>query len=399
MNTSLKQLLTLATSTLLLTGCSLFSSEEDVVTMAELPIFEATYTPQIAWQASIGSGVDKYYSQLQPAADDEAVYVASREGEVKAFAATTGKLLWSNDFSDHQSNELNRSARFSGGIHLALDTLFIGTENAQVLAIDKNNGELRWLVKVSGEVIASPIYSKGLVVVHTSRGALIALDSSTGEQVWVLNNKQPKLTLRGSATPTIAQGGIIYGRADGFVSAALLESGQPLWQLPVARPYGATELDRIVDADMQPIVRNGIIYALAYNGNLVAIDLLKGQQLWEKKYSGYSDIALSGRTLYLSDYRGYLFAIDRNNGEEIWVNKQLAYRNVTGVAIANQYIVVGDGEGYLHWIDRNNGEFVAQQELDSDGLYMQPFESASYLYLQTRSGKLIAIEKPSINKK
>ena len=47
-----------------------------------------------------------------------------------------------------------------------------------------------------------------------------------------------------------------------------LETGQPLWQLPIARPYGATELDRIVDADMKPIIRNGVIYTLAYNGNL-----------------------------------------------------------------------------------------------------------------------------------
>lgn len=399
MKRSFKKLVVLATSTVLLAGCSLFSSEEDVVTMAELPIFEATYQPQIAWTRGIGSGVDKYYSQLQPTADEEAVYVASREGEVKAFEAKTGKLLWSNDFSDHESNDLNRSARFSGGIHLALDTLYIGTENAQVLAIDKDTGELRWLVKVSGEVIASPTYSTNLVVVHTSRGDLIALDSETGEQKWVLNNKQPNLTLRGSATPSISQGGIVYGRADGFVSAAFLETGKPLWQIPVARPYGATELDRIVDADMKPVIHNGIIYVLAYNGNLVAIDLLKGQQLWERNYSGFSDLALSGSTLYLSDYRGYLYAVDRNNGDEIWSNKQLAYRNVTGVSVANQYIVVGDGEGYLHWVDRDTGQFVAQQELDSDGLYMQPFEARQYLYLQTRSGDLIAIEKPSINKK
>lgn len=398
MKKSIKQLVLLTTTTLFLSGCSLFSSEEDVVTMAELPVFEATYEPQIAWQQSIGDGVDKYYSQLQPTADSDAVYVASREGQVKAFSVKDGKLLWSNDFGDHKSNTLNRSARFSGGIHLALDTLYIGTENAQVLAIDNSNGQLRWLAKVSGEVIASPVYSTGFIVVHTSRGDLIALDSETGEQKWVLNNKQPNLTLRGTATPTIAQGGVVYGRADGFVSVALLESGQPLWQLPVARPYGATELDRIVDADMKPIIHNNIVYVLAYNGNLVAIDLLKGEQLWERKYSGYNDIALSGSTLYLSDYRGYLYAVDRSDGEEIWSNKQLAYRNLTGVAVANQYIVVGDSEGYLHWIDRGTGNFVAQQELDSDGLYMQPFEARQYLYLQTRSGKLIAIEKPSINK-
>jgi len=392
-----KNVTVIATSAVLLSGCSVFSSDEDVVVMAELPVFEATYKPQIAWSTSIGDGVDKYYSQLQPAVDDDAVYVAARDGEVAAFSIKKGKELWSIDLSDHKSNEFNRSARISGGIGLDFDTLYVGTENAQVFAIDKEKGEIKWVSEVNGEVIAQPVYDSGLVVIHTSRGDLIALDGDTGEQRWALPNAQPRLTLRSSATPSIAQGGVIYGRADGYVSAALLETGQPLWQLPAARAYGATELDRIADADMKPVIVNGTVYALAYNGNLVAIDLLKGEQLWAKPYSGYNDISVAGRDIYLTDYRGYVFSINRNNGEQNWSNKQLAYRNLTGVTIANDFIVVGDAEGYLHWIDRETGQFVAQQELDSDGLYIEPVATSTHLYLQTRSGDLIAIEKPILN--
>ena len=397
MNKWFKRIAVIFSATFLLAGCSLFSSEEDVVKMAELPVFESSYQPQIAWKKRVSDGVDKYYSQLQPVADKQAVYAASRDGLVKAFAPASGKVLWSNDFSDDPRNELNRSARFSGGIALAVDTLLIGTENAQVLAFDKSTGVLKWLADVNGEVVAQPVYADGKVIVHTTRGDLIALDSETGSELWTLTNKQPRLTLRGSATPSISQGGIVYGRSDGFVATALLTTGQPLWELPVARPYGATELDRLVDVDMKPIISNGVVYTLAYNGNLVAIDLLKGKQLWTRKYAGFSDITLSGNTLYLSDYRGFIFAVDRNSGSELWVNDQLSYRNVTGVTVANEYIVVGDGEGYLHWLNRDDGNFVAQQKLDSDGLYMQPFATDSYLYLQTRSGKLIAIEKPSLN--
>ena len=397
MNKWLKCIAVISGAAFLLTGCSLFDSEEDVVVMAELPVFEASYQPQIAWQESIGDGVDKYYSQLQPAVDSDAIYAASREGEVKAFTIDGQKLLWSNNFEDLESNKLNRSARFSGGITLAVDTLFIGTENAQILAIDKNTGKLKWLTEVSGEVLAKPAYENGKIVVHTSRGDLIALDSVSGEVLWTLTNKQPNLTLRSSSAPAIAQGGVIYGRADGFVSGALLETGQALWQLPIARPHGPTELDRIVDADMQPIIFNGVVYALAYNGNLVAIDLLKGEQLWSREHAGYNDIALSGNSLYLTDYQGYVYAVDRRSGDPIWVNEQLSYRNVTGVTVANQYIVVGDGEGYLHWIDRDSGEFVAQQKIDSEGLYTTPLATETHLYLQSRGGKLIAIEKPSIN--
>ena len=269
MNKWFKPIAVLSSVTFLLTGCSLFSQEEDVVKMAELPVFESSYKPQVAWKKRISDGVDKYYSQLRPVADQDAVYAASRDGHIKAFAPESGKLLWSSDFSDHPSNELNRSPRFSGGIASAIDSLIIGTENAQVLAFDKSTGVLKWLAEVDGEVVAQPVYADGKIVVHTTRGDLIALDSDTGSELWTLTNKQPRLTLRGSATPSISQGGVVYGRADGFVSVALLATGQPLWQLPVARPYGATELDRIVDVDMKPIIRNGIVYTLAYNGNLV----------------------------------------------------------------------------------------------------------------------------------
>ncbi|MEL0629884.1 outer membrane protein assembly factor BamB [Psychromonas aquatilis] len=392
-----KNITVIASSALILSGCSLFSGEEDVVKMAELPEFEATYEPEIDWTASIGDGVDKYFSQLKPAVDNDAVYIAARGGEVKALSIEDGDTLWSIDLSDQEANTLNRSARLSGGIGLGGQTLYIGTENAQVFAIDAENGEVKWMTEVSGEVLAQPVYDSGFVVVHTSRGDLIALDSTTGEKVWNLNNAQPKLTLRGTSTPTISQGGIVYGRADGYISVALLENGRPLWQIAAARAYGATELARLADADMQPVVVNGIVYALAYNGNLVAIDLLKGQQLWFQKYAGYTDISVSGLDIFLTDYRGYVYALNQSDGEQRWVNKELSYRNLTGVTVANDFIVVGDAEGYLHWIDRETGQFVAQQDLDSDGLYQAPVATSTHLYLQTRSGDVIAIEKPILN--
>ncbi|HIP76253.1 MAG TPA: outer membrane protein assembly factor BamB [Psychromonas hadalis] len=398
MNKFVKHLILIASSSLILSGCSIFSGEEPVHVMAELPVFKASYEPQIAWSTSVGDGVESYYSQLQPVADAKTIYVASRDGDVEAFDLKTGKSLWSVDFSDLNENKNNRRVLFSGGLSQGANSLFVGTENGQVLAIDKDEGKLKWIKSVVGEVIARPIYADGSLVIHTSRGNLSALDATTGEEIWALAHKQPKLTLRGSGTPSISQGGVVYGRSDGFVAVTLLATGQPLWQLPIGRPHGATELDRLVDVDMKPVIFNGVVYILAYNGNLVAIDLLKGQQLWSQDLAGYTDLAISGTTIYLTDSRGHVFALNRDDGKKIWENKELAYRNVTGVAVANEYIVVGDGEGYLHWLSRDDGHFVAQQELDSDGLYVPPLEGEDYLYLQTRSGKLIAIEKPSVQR-
>ncbi|SPW58485.1 putative dehydrogenase [Escherichia coli] len=44
-------------SVTLLSGCSLFNSEEDVVKMSPLPTVENQFTPTTAWSTSVGSGI------------------------------------------------------------------------------------------------------------------------------------------------------------------------------------------------------------------------------------------------------------------------------------------------------------------------------------------------------
>ncbi|MDU3048864.1 MAG: hypothetical protein E7B39_08750 [Escherichia coli] len=46
-------------SVTLLSGCSLFNSEEDVVKMSPLPTVENQFTPTTAWSTSVGSGIGR----------------------------------------------------------------------------------------------------------------------------------------------------------------------------------------------------------------------------------------------------------------------------------------------------------------------------------------------------
>ena len=73
-----KNITIIASTALILSACS---SSDDENQAAELPIFEATYQPKIAWTQSVGNGIGDYYSQLQPAVDEKAVYVAARNGQ------------------------------------------------------------------------------------------------------------------------------------------------------------------------------------------------------------------------------------------------------------------------------------------------------------------------------
>ncbi|MNB94043.1 Outer membrane protein assembly factor BamB precursor [compost metagenome] len=379
---------------LALQGCSLFSSEEDLTPMAPLPVVESAFSADTQWSSSVGDGIGDFYSQLQPVVEEDHIYAAARDGDVTAFDRNSGETLWSVDLADLPINADKRSARLSGGLVSRYGKLFLGSENGVVYALNEANGEVLWQTTVPGEVVASPAVEDGRVVVLTTSGRLMALDTDEGKLQWTLSEEQPPLTLRSASTPVITNGAVLYGRADGKVGIALLSNGQPVRQSKVADPRGATELDRMVDVDASPLIAGDELYAIAYNGQLMARKLMTGDEVWKRKYSGYRDMAVTGNAIVLTDNRSHLFAVDRRNGLELWSNTQLENRTVTAPVVLGDYVVVGDVEGYLYWLDRTDGSIKAMQQLDSSGLYAAPLVDGDTLYVQSRGGKLYAIKRP-----
>ncbi|MEZ7861256.1 MAG: outer membrane protein assembly factor BamB [Aeromonadaceae bacterium] len=372
-------------------GCS---SEVDVVTMAPVPQVESRFEPEVVWSHSVGDGVGKFYSQLSPVVTDDRVFAAARDGDVAAFDKQTGDRQWSVDLSDQPENEEKRSARLSGGLTAFYGKLFLGSENGYVYALDQTDGTLLWSQKVPGEVLAAPVADAGRVVVVTTSGKLLALDAEKGNVLWSTGDDQPNLTLRGQSTPVLAAGGVVYGRADGRIGVVLLENGQLANVSRVASPRGATELERMVDVDAQPVILGDELYAVAYNGQLMARKLLSGEELWKRQYSSFQNMGVGPSQLVLTDAKSHVYAVDRSNGSELWANTQLSYRNLTAPVSFGDYVVVGDGEGYLYWLDDTSGRILAMQELDSDGLYVAPVADGDMLYVQTRSGDLVALKRP-----
>ncbi len=370
----------------LLAGCA---GEEENVIMAPLPVVVSEFTPTSLWNASIDDGVGHYFSKLTPEYAYDKLFVASRDGVVKAFNPEDGKQLWKVDLEE------DVSARLSGGILAAYGQIYIGSENGSVIALNADTGEQIWNVKVEGEVLTSPVSDNNLIIVNTSRGALIGLDQATGSQKWTISTEVPNLTLRGDSKPTAASGGVFWGTPSGRLAAAISERGQLIWQQPVGQPKGATEIDRLVDVDASPIIVGGTLYTIGFNGQLIAIDLRSGNPMWKRNYSSATDMVTDGGRLFLVTDKDHLVAVDSRSGTELWTNKQLEHRLLTAPKIIEGYVVVGDTEGYLHWIDRSTGDFVAQQLIDDSGFAVGPVAVEGGYVIVTRGGdvKKLTIKK------
>ncbi|WP_024558734.1 outer membrane protein assembly factor BamB [Franconibacter pulveris 1160] len=381
-------------SVTLLSGCSLFSGEEDVVKMSPLPTVENQFDPQTAWSASVGDGIGDFYSNLHPAFQDGTVYAADRHGVVKAMNIADGKEVWRVDLSEKTGwLSRNRPALLSGGVTVAGAHAYVGSEKAQVYALNTADGTIAWQTRVAGEALSRPIVSDGLVLVHTSNGILQALNESDGAVKWTVNLDMPSLSLRGESAPTTAYGAAIVGGDNGRVSAVLMQQGQMIWQQRISQATGATEIDRLSDVDTTPVVVNGVVYALAYNGNLTALDLRSGQIMWKRELGSVNDFVVDGGRIYLVDQNDRLLALNTEGGVTLWTQSDLLHRNLTAPALYNGYLVVGDSEGYIHWINTDDGRFVAQQKVDGSGFLTEPVVANDKLLIQAKDGTLYAITR------
>jgi outer membrane protein assembly factor BamB len=397
--------------TLSLSACSTvsdwFSDEEELVIRKLQPI-DAKFTPSESWSKDLGNGVGHYYSRLKPAIAYGKVYAATRQGKVFAYDQESGKQVWKKDFATFSDEGFTSgitrlwsdgvSAKIAGGLSVAYETVFMGTENGEVIALDANTGEQRWLSVVKGEVLAAPSVDEGVVLVNTGSGVMFALDASTGENLWSYESDVPPLSLRGVSAPVAINGGAIVGTASGKLAVNILTTGQTAWEQAISSPTGATELERIVDIDSQPLVAAGVIYVISFDGSLASVELRTGRVIWKREYNSYRRVTIAGNNLFVVDANSNVYALDKRNGVELWSQGSLKKRLLTAATPIGDYIVAGDKFGYLHWFNQSDGQIVARIPVGDDdedeSIYTAPVVDGKMLYTQTRDGKLVAIQTP-----
>ena len=404
----MKKLSALVLASSLLSGCSTISgwfADEEEQEIRQLKPIEAAFQPTISWQSSVGNGVDNYYSRLHPALAYDKLFVASRDGEIKALEPQTGKRLWQVQLEqDRESgwfdwfNAQYPSAKVAGGLVSAYDKVFVGTEDGYVYALQQDSGEQVWRANVKGEVLSTPAVDSGYVVVLTGSGLLLALDAESGEQKWSHETEVPPLSLRGLSAPVMVSGGVLSGTATGKLMVNVVDNGLVAWEQAVAAPTGATELERLADIDVTPLVVGGTVYVVSYDGTLAALELRSGRVVWKREYASYLSLAYAGNSLFVVDTNSVVYALDRRNGIELWSQSGLRERGLTAAATVGDYLVVGDQWGFMHWFSQQDGQIVARLDLGGDdedeGIYTSPVVDGKVIYTQTRSGDVYAIETP-----
>lgn len=315
---------------------------------------------------------------LAPARVGDTVYAAGRDGTIARF--DSGRQAW----------KINAGVTISGGVGASDRFVVVGSPKGEVHAFG-TDGKPLWKAHVSSEVLAPPAVGEGVVLVRTSDSRIHALDVADGKRKWIYQRATPSLSLRSVAGPVMVEKAALAGFSGGKLLALSLANGGPLWEVTVALPRGATELERIADVTSEPVLGPKQVCAAAYQGRLGCFEPASGNVLWTRDISSIAGMDTDGRSVYVTDDKGAIHALDINTGASIWKQDKLQMRGVTRPLVVGTHVVVADSKGLVHVLRSADGVFAARLSTDSAGVRADPVRlSDSSFLVQGVSGDLFA---------
>ncbi|MDP1596522.1 MAG: outer membrane protein assembly factor BamB [Methylotenera sp.] len=383
-------LIVLLASLLLVSACTTITDlQKDVservfgkeLTDPPEPLVEikATASIQMLWQAKVG---DSGNFEFTPAVEAGYAYVASAEGTLAKLDVIDGKQSW----------RVNVGEKLTGGVGVGGSLVVVGTQNGAIYAYDVA-GKLQWKSKLSSEVLSAPKYFDGMVIVRTGDSRIYGINANDGSRKWVYDRTSPALTLRSSAGVVVDGGAVYAGFAGGKLVAIRADNGKILWEASVAQPKGVTEIERIADITSLPVVDGPLVYAVAYQGRIAAVDRSTGRVVWNRDISSLSGLSAEDARIFVSHAVGSVYALDYTTGKTFWRQGALKNRQLTAPVPMGSLIAVGDLEGNVHFLSREDGAFAARVKTNNSAILPQmTLVNSNTVLVQSRDGGVYAIQ-------
>lgn len=352
---------------------------EPVDAPESLKEIKETVSSKILWQAKVGAAED---FEFFPVVDAGYAYAAGANGEVVKIDVSNGKSAW----------RVSVGEKISGGVGVGGSLALVGTQKGSVYALDIS-GKLLWKSKLSSEVLSAPKYFDGTVIVRTGDSRIYGVNADDGSRKWVYDRTSPALTLRSSAGLVVDGGAVYAGFGGGKMVAVRADNGKLLWEASVAQPKGVTEIERIADITSLPVLDGPLVYAVAYQGRIAAIDRISGRVIWNRDISSLTGLNVEDGRIFVSHAIGSIYALDYTTGKTFWRQADLKNRQLTAPVPMGNYTAVGDVEGYVHFLSRDDGAFVSRIKTSGSAVMPQmALINSSTLLAQTRDGGLYAVQ-------
>lgn len=234
--------------------------------------------------------------------------------------------------------------------------IYFHTLKGHVIAVDFEGG-IRWQREFQRpawngdglvpEHFDSPIACFGdRVYVGSIGGRIYAIDSETGEDVWVHDADAPLL---GTVNLT-EKGELVFVTQDvGALHAISTETGDLLW-----------EGESIDQCDGSPSASGPYIVYGSCAAALHVFSAVDGSLIRNVTFDEESQVAggvvIAGDALISGSYIGRIYHVNAKTGDIVWTNDSSMTEVFTTPAVNDAWVIVGSDDGNIYGIDRVTGE-------------------------------------------
>ena len=371
-------------SFLLLSACNqlddYFLGKDNTPIPKKLPPITHKVSFEEIWHINLGKKSAYMHEKLSPVVSGTGIYAVSPSGLVQKSNIKNGDLVWKQWIDNG----------ISSGPTVASGVVALGMHHSGVAVLNQATGKLLWEQKVLGEVLANPLIIADKVIVKTVEGHLYAFHLTSGKKLWHVHHGSSELILKASSSPVMNRNGLILvGFADGKLDAVIAHTGELAWQKGIIYGQGASDVERLVDIDADPIVYGDTVLLASYQGFVVRVSLDNGEVLWKQPASVYQNMTLSSGKVFFVDDKSVVWAISSDNGQIFWRQVFLKARDLTSPVVTPLGIIVADKTGLMHILSAATGATIGQTKLNS-AISMNPVTHGNMVYVLTVKGQLYA---------
>ena len=287
---------------------------------------------------------------------------------------------------------------------MAGSTIYIGSGDGNVYAINAATGVVRWRHETGAAVASTPAVADGLVFVNGNDGRFRALRADDGRVAWSVTTGAAIPLKWGyesgeiyTSSPAIEGGVVVFGSQDGHVYALDAATGRQRWRFRTGgRVYAS------------PAIAGQAVYAADQAGAVYAIALTSGRQLWRFETEGtrlnsadwgydrttvQSSPAVVGGAVYVGARDGFLYAINRTDGTERWRHDHRISWVNSSPAVSEGLVYAGSSDGrFIQAVDTATGQERWRAKAQST-VWASPAVDSARLYVGEGDGTMYALDK------
>ena len=312
-----------------------------------------------------------------------------------------GKLKW----RFHTAGAIVASPAVAG------DSVYIGSADHAVYALDRATGAQRWKFATHGRVSSSPAVVGGTVYVGSYDGKVYALDAATGQQKWVfategerrfaaahLHGAEPRDELMPDvfdfflSSPTVVDDTVYFGSGDRHVYALAAADGKLRWKVATAQVVHAS-----------PAVADGLVVVGDWDSTLLALDAASGAERWRfqagrddkiHNQEGFqSSPAIAGGTVFVGCRDSHVYALDLHTGAPRWNYSTGASWVIASPAVRDGRVYFATSDtGLFIAVDAQTGKKLYEVDEHHWPMFSSPALAGGRAYIGSHSGRLLAID-------